>query len=353
MDISELIDELQESQAIRVDRSKIRKAVDFVVKRLKVLAGRYPNQTIAQALGRNGEYRVGVYRTKDVRGKALEAPIFVVRGRSSVSKWTFVDRAGFRSRASGKGEITLDLNPNLSIDHMLANERQLRKQLASLLTHEVVHLRDVLKSKDDEKSYWSRPHEVRAYMRQIVDEVEEWAEEYAKEMGWFKADGDTLDNALRNSRIWGEFGSKFTPAGRKKIMKAVATKLSKLEPILMDKYYEPWDDDDDDWKPPSAYTQWSQRLGEAEGIEYAGERFSGYNKPKRTPSHPTKSHAVVARKDGKVRLIRFGQQGVEGAGANPSSEKQKKRQRSFKARHADDIKKGPMSAAYWADKVKW
>ena len=85
----------------------------------------------------------------------------------------------------------------------------------------------------------------------------------------------------------------------------------------------------------------------------AGEKFSAYNKPKRTPSHPTKSHAVAAKSGDKTKLIRFGQQGVSGAGANPKTKKGKARQKSFKARHGKNIKKGKMSAAYWADKVKW
>ena len=74
---------------------------------------------------------------------------------------------------------------------------------------------------------------------------------------------------------------------------------------------------------------------------------SGYNKPKRTPSHPTKSHVVVAKSGNQVKTIRFGQQGVTGD-RQPTA-----RQRSFKARHAKNIAKGPMSAAYWANKVKW
>jgi len=80
---------------------------------------------------------------------------------------------------------------------------------------------------------------------------------------------------------------------------------------------------------------------------------SGYNKPKRTPGHPTKSHVVVAKQGDQVKTIRFGQQGVSGAGSNPQSEAQKARRRSFKARHAKNIAKGKMSAAYWANKVKW
>lgn len=80
---------------------------------------------------------------------------------------------------------------------------------------------------------------------------------------------------------------------------------------------------------------------------------SGYNKPKRTPNHPKKSHVVVAKVGNKTKLIRFGQQGVSGAGKNPKSAKQKARRKSFKARHAKNISKGRMSAAYWADKVKW
>lgn len=87
--------------------------------------------------------------------------------------------------------------------------------------------------------------------------------------------------------------------------------------------------------------------------ERSGEKFSGYNKPKKTPNHPKKSHAVLAKEGGKVRLIRFGQQGVKGAGSSPKTEKQKNRQESFKARHSKNISKGKMSAAYWSDKVKW
>ena len=80
---------------------------------------------------------------------------------------------------------------------------------------------------------------------------------------------------------------------------------------------------------------------------------SGYNKPKRTPKHATKSHVVVAKVGDKVKTIRFGQQGVSGAGKSPSSSSEKARRKSFKARHAKNISKGKMSAAYWANKVKW
>ena len=81
---------------------------------------------------------------------------------------------------------------------------------------------------------------------------------------------------------------------------------------------------------------------------------SGYNKPKATPSHPTKSHVVVAKEGDKVKTIRFGQQGVSGSPKKQGeSESYKNRRESFKARHAGNIAKGKMSAAYWADKVKW
>jgi len=88
-------------------------------------------------------------------------------------------------------------------------------------------------------------------------------------------------------------------------------------------------------------------------ITYRGERFSGFNKPKRTPGHKTKSHAVLAKVGETIKLIRFGQQGVSGAGKNPQSAKGKARRKSFKARHAKNIAKGKLSAAYWANKVKW
>ena len=89
-------------------------------------------------------------------------------------------------------------------------------------------------------------------------------------------------------------------------------------------------------------------------IEYRGERFEGYNKPKRTPNHPNKSHAVLAKEGDKVKLIRFGQQGVSGSPRREGESKSAAARRaSFKARHAANIAKGKMSAAYWSDKVKW
>ena len=81
--------------------------------------------------------------------------------------------------------------------------------------------------------------------------------------------------------------------------------------------------------------------------------LAGFNKPKRTPNHPTKSHMVLAKEGDKIKLIRYGQQGVSGAGKNPQTEKDKARRRSFKARHAKNIAKGKMSAAFWANKTKW
>jgi hypothetical protein len=80
---------------------------------------------------------------------------------------------------------------------------------------------------------------------------------------------------------------------------------------------------------------------------------SGYNKPKRTPNHPTKSHVVLAKEGDTVKTIRFGQQGVSGAGKNPTTASEKARRKSFKARHAKNIAKGKTSAAYWANKEKW
>ena len=90
-------------------------------------------------------------------------------------------------------------------------------------------------------------------------------------------------------------------------------------------------------------------------VDYRGEKFSGYNKPKRTPGHPKKSHAVLAKEGTKIKLIRFGEQGANTAGKPKAgeSDKMKKKRASFKARHAKNIKRGKMSAAYWADKAKW
>ena len=82
-------------------------------------------------------------------------------------------------------------------------------------------------------------------------------------------------------------------------------------------------------------------------IKRGTETFEGYNKPKKTPDHPTKSHVVLAKEGETVKLIRFGAQGVQGSPDGSA------RNKAFKARHAEDIAKGKMSAAYWANKVKW
>jgi hypothetical protein len=88
-------------------------------------------------------------------------------------------------------------------------------------------------------------------------------------------------------------------------------------------------------------------------LERAG--VEGFNKPKRTPKHPTKSHIVVAKEGDKIKTIRFGEQGAKTAGAPKAgeSDRMKAKRKSFKARHARNIAKGKMSAAYWSDKIKW
>lgn len=83
--------------------------------------------------------------------------------------------------------------------------------------------------------------------------------------------------------------------------------------------------------------------------------LAGVNKPKRTPSHPKKSHIVLAKEGDRVKLIRYGQQGAKTAGKPKAgeSDRMKKKRASFKARHRKNIAKGKMSAAFWADKSKW
>ena len=90
-------------------------------------------------------------------------------------------------------------------------------------------------------------------------------------------------------------------------------------------------------------------------IEYRGEKFAGYNKPKRTPNHPTKSHVVLAKEGSTIKMIRFGEQGASTAGKPKAgeSDRMKAKRKSFKARHGKNIAKGKMSAAYWADREKW
>jgi hypothetical protein len=88
---------------------------------------------------------------------------------------------------------------------------------------------------------------------------------------------------------------------------------------------------------------------------YRGISFAGYNKPKRTPNHPKKSHVVLVKDGGKDKMIRFGQQGAKTAGKPKKGESQamKQKRKDFKSRHGKNIAKGKTSAAYWANKVKW
>jgi hypothetical protein len=106
-----------------------------------------------------------------------------------------------------------------------------------------------------------------------------------------------------------------------------------------------------EWKGKCIICEWRNKMAKDSRLSRIG--VTGYNKPKRTPKHPTKSHVVVAKEGSNVKTIRFGQQGVSGAGKSPSSASEKARRKSFKARHAKNIAKGKMSAAYWANKVKW
>ena len=99
----------------------------------------------------------------------------------------------------------------------------------------------------------------------------------------------------------------------------------------------------------------AKRKGRKKDPRLARARVKGYNKPRRTPGHPKKSHIVVAKVGDKVKTIRFGQQGAKTAGKPKAGEstRMKKKRASFKARHRKNIAKGKMSAAYWANKVKW
>ena len=98
-----------------------------------------------------------------------------------------------------------------------------------------------------------------------------------------------------------------------------------------------------------------KRKGRKKDPRLARARVKGFNKPRRTPNHPKKSHIVVAKVGDKVKTIRFGQQGAKTAGKPKAGESaaMKRKRASFKARHRKNIAKGKMSAAYWADKVKW
>lgn len=96
-------------------------------------------------------------------------------------------------------------------------------------------------------------------------------------------------------------------------------------------------------------------MATAKDSRLARAGVAGFNKPKRTPDHPKKSHIVVAKSGGQIKTIRFGEQGASTAGAPKAGESNRmvQKRKSFKSRHAKNIARGPMSAAYWADKVKW
>ena len=98
-------------------------------------------------------------------------------------------------------------------------------------------------------------------------------------------------------------------------------------------------------------TEWFELLKKHPALKRAG--VSGFSKPKRTPKHKTKSHVVVVKDGKKVKTIRFGEQGAKTVTESDPKGKRKKKQDSFKARHAKNIKRGKTSAAYWANKVKW
>ena len=99
----------------------------------------------------------------------------------------------------------------------------------------------------------------------------------------------------------------------------------------------------------------AKRKGKKRDSRLARARVKGFNKPRRTPGHPKKSHIVVAKVGDKIKTIRFGQKGAKTAGKPKAGESaaMKAKRKSFKARHAKNIKRGKLSAAYWADKVKW
>ena len=99
--------------------------------------------------------------------------------------------------------------------------------------------------------------------------------------------------------------------------------------------------------PSEPFSESMANMASKKDPRLARAGVSGFNQPKRTPSHPKKSHVVVAKVGDQEKLIRFGQQGVEGSPDGTA------RNEAFKARHAENIAKGKMSAAYWADKVKW
>ena len=131
--------------------------------------------------------------------------------------------------------------------------------------------------------------------------------------------------------------NKSFPEWMQNKLSALHEKAKDMHAVLAGDY----DDDEDEMNEEK-----DSRLKSA-GVE-------GFNKPKRTPSHPKSSHIVVAKEGDKVKTIRFGQQGVSGSPAKEGeSDREKARRKSFKARHASNIAKGKMSAAYWADKVKW
>ena len=144
---------------------------------------------------------------------------------------------------------------------------KLKAELYSVLIHEATHLRDLNpysgKVDPGSSAYYNKPTEVRAFMQQVVDEVAQFAEKYAKEMEWFDADANMVSLALENSRTWGRVkAGGMTKANQRKIMQAVWRDLKLLEPGLKTKYqpridYSGWDPEDIEWAKMGGFKRWA------------------------------------------------------------------------------------------------
>ena len=196
--------------------------------------------------------------THNVKGQVVVVPVRVAWKRPKGHVPRFLTGGGV-STASGPGghlkpvRLSIYLNPNHSLTSFVENLPRFSKELLSVLRHEVTHLRDLLpkgsgtaEGKED-ASYYNKPVEVRAYMRQIIDEVLEEMEADAKASeGWIDTTSDSVERYLEKSPTWDEMHRFLNPSNRRTILKAVGQAVVREAPRLKEKYYVPWDDDFDD-----------------------------------------------------------------------------------------------------------
>ena len=224
------------------------------------------NNPLSKTLSKRWYRTIGTYYTTLVTGKRAEVPVEFRLG--SKSTWGLLSGGNINKQ---KDRIVINLNPSASGDRILSDLDRFAREFHRILSHEVTHLRDIIGKVHPLGSdpYYNSPHEIRAYMRNLVDEVLWWSEGYAKDMNWFEADQYTLKLALEKSKVWGHINKKLDKKSRRRMLQAVYRAMKDIEPELKQKY--PYEEIDigDDWKPPSRFQSWVEDTSESLGFKVA------------------------------------------------------------------------------------